>query len=116
MEAWKKLPQANANRPRLSKMLSTAKVSITLGDDVKVVDFCVINASQKQWVEENLLRQLESQLVQFAGSGKIRLSVSVLPEEKVEAKPYMPEEKAIELMKTNPEVKNFVQDFDLDTK
>ncbi|MGN0195367.1 MAG: DNA polymerase III subunit gamma/tau [Candidatus Cryptobacteroides sp.] len=116
MEAWKKLPQANANRPRLSKMLSTAKVSITLRDDVKVVDFCVINASQKQWVEENLLRQLESQLVQFAGSGKIRLSVSVLPEEKVEAKPYMPEEKAIELMKTNPEVKNFVQDFDLDTK
>ena len=116
LEAWKKLPQANANRPRLSKMLSTAKVSITLGDDVKVVDFCVINASQKQWVEENLLRQLESQLVQFAGSGKIRLSVSVLPEEKVEAKPYMPEEKAIELMKTNPEVKNFVQDFDLDTK
>lgn len=116
MEAWRKLPAENAERPRLAKMLSTAKVTITKGEDAKIVDFRVINLAQQQWVEQNLLHQLEARLVQLSGSRKLKLTVSVQPDEQVEAKPYMPEEKAIELMRTNPEVKNLVRDFDLDTK
>lgn len=116
MEAWKKLPAENSNRPRLAKMLSTAKVTITEDGDVRVVDFCVVNLAQQQWVQQNLLHSLELQLVRLTGSGKLRLTVSVLPDEKMEAKPYMPEEKALELMKSNPEVRNLVMDLDLDTK
>lgn len=116
MEAWKKLPEENSNRPRLAKMLSTAKVTITEEADAKLVDFCVVNLAQQQWVQQNLLHSLELQLVRLTGSGKLKLTVSVLPDEKVEAKPYMPEEKALELMKSNPEVKNLVVDLDLDTK
>lgn len=116
MEAWKKLPAENSERPRLARMLSTAKVTIAKGEDAKIVDFRVINLAQQQWVEQNLLHQLEARLVQLSGSRRLKLVVSVQPDEQVEAKPYMPEEKAIELMRTNPEVKNLVRDFDLDTK
>ena len=81
-----------------------------------MVTFFVVNTAQQKWIEEKLLRELEGRLVKALSSGKLRLSVAVLADEQVENKPYMPKDQAVELMRSNPEVKNLVQDFDLDTK
>jgi len=116
LEGWKKVPQKYESRPRLFATLSSPKVSVTEVDGKKVLTFNVMNEMQKKWLEEGLLRELESDLRGFVGSSKVRLLVAVISDEKVEEKPYMPEEQAMELIKTNPEVKNLVQDFGLDTK
>ena len=42
--------------------------------------------------------------------------VSVTPMEEIEKVPYMPEEKAKDLMEKNPDVRAFVADLGLDTK
>ena len=105
-----------ADRPRLAGTLTSSKVKITREDDIKVVTFFVVNTAQQKWIEEKLLRELEGRLVKALSSGKLRLSVAVLADEQVENKPYMPKDQAVELMRSNPEVKNLVQDFDLDTK
>ena len=105
-----------ADRPRLAGTLTSSKVEITREDDIKVVTFFVVNTAQQKWIEEKLLRELEGRLVKALSSGKLRLSVAVLADEQVENKPYMPKDQAVELMRSNPEVKNLVQDFDLDTK
>ena len=47
---------------------------------------------------------------------KVNVLVSVTPIEETEKVPYMPEEKAKDLMEKNPEVRAFVADLGLDTK
>ena len=116
LAAWKELPAVYADRPRLAGTLTSSKVKVTREDDIKVVTFFVVNTAQQKWIEEKLLRELEGRLVKALSSGKLRLSVAVLADEQVENKPYMPKDQAVELMRSNPEVKNLVQDFDLDTK
>ena len=86
-------------------------------DGVKSVTFTVLNASQKQWIEEKLLRELESTFRQLLSCPKVNLHVDVVPDtETTERVPYMPEEKAKDLMDKNPEVRAFVSDLGLDTK
>lgn len=116
MKAWKALPEIYKSRPRLSQTLSSSKVEIEDRGDHKLLTFFVTNASQKKWVEETLLRNIESNICKIAGSGKIRLAVDVIPQEEVPNKPYMPSEQAVDLIANNPEVRNLVKDFDLDTK
>ena len=116
LAAWKELPAAYGDRPRLANSLTSSKVEITEGDGIKVVTFFVFNASQKQWIEEKLLRELEGKLVRSTGSGKLRLAVEVLADEQVGKKTYMPKEQALELMAAHPEVEKLVRDLDLDTK
>jgi chromosomal replication initiation ATPase DnaA len=81
-----------------------------------VVDFEVLNESQKKWVEERILRDLERAYNDKLGTKCIRLEVSVRPAEQTEQKIYMPEEKAQDLMGRNPEVREFIKDLGLDTK
>ena len=74
------------------------------------------NEAQKQWVEEKMLRELENKLRELVTCTKVNVLVSVTPMEEIEKVPYMPEEKAKDLMEKNPEVRAFVADMGLDTK
>ena len=116
LEGWKKLPGQYAARPRLYTTLATTKVVVKPMDGYKLVEFFVLNLAQKNWVEQELLRELESKLQNELKSSKVRLSVEVIPEENVEKKIYLPEDKAKIMMSGNAEVENLVKDFDLDVK
>jgi len=113
---WKELARQYEDRPRLASMLSSGKINILEEAGVKIIDFIVLNEAQKQWVEEKLLRELESKIRTLTRCNQLRIEVSVVPAEEVEKKPYMPEEKAKDLIEKNPEVRAFVADLGLDTK
>lgn len=116
-EAWNKIPdEYKADKPRLYAALSSRKFDVKEEDGKKVLTFNVMNEGQRKWVEEGVLKELETKLRRNTGSSKVILRVGVIPDEQVEEKPYMPDEQAIELINSNPEVKNLVKDFGLDTK
>ena len=98
-------------------MIANGKIDIHEEEGVKTVHFYVLNESQKQWVEEKLLRELENKIRQLLSCPRINIVVKVTPvEESGEKVPYMPEEKAKDLMEKNPDVRAFVADLGLDTK
>ena len=114
---WKELAKQYENRPRLASMLASGTIDVREENGVKLIDFLVLNDAQKQWVEEKLLRDLESRVRDLLSCPKINILVSVKPmDESVEKVPYMPEEKAKDLMEKNPDVRAFVADLGLDTK
>ena len=115
--AWKSLSSLYGSRPRLSSTLSNGKIDIREESGVKLVDFYVLNEAQKQWIEEKLLRDLENKLRDILQFPKVNILVQVTPDTAAAEKvPYMPEEKAKDLMDKNPEVRAFVADLGLDTK
>ncbi len=114
--AWKDLAELYKSRERLYQTLCSSKVDIIGKGDHKLLTFNVINLSQKKWIEERLLHDIEKNLCRLAGSGKVRISVEVLPEDDAPKKAYMPSEQAVDLMNQNPEVRDLVKDFGLDTK
>ncbi len=113
---WRKMPEEYKDRPRLAGTLATSKVDISERDGYKQVDFFVLNLAQKKWVEDILLRELEGKLQAALRSSRVRLGVEVIPEEKVEKKIYMPQDKAKVMISSNEEIGNLVRDFDLDVK
>ena len=112
--SWQKLSEKYSSRPRLANTIANSGLEIKEENGAKIITFKVQNESQQKWIQEKLLRDLESKLCDIAGSRKLKLIVSVVPDTEVKAKPYMPEDKAKELMKKNDDVKNLVKDFDLD--
>lgn len=115
-DAWKKLPPEYKSRPRLYSTLESTGVVVSDKSSYKLLEFFVQNVAQKNWVEQELLRELEGKLQRLTESTGVRLGVQVLPEEKVEKKVYMPEDKAKAMMAANKEIENLVKDFDLDVK
>ena len=113
---WKELAKQYSAKPRLASMLSSGNINLSEENGVKQVEFFVTNDSQKQWVEEKMLRELETKLRELVSCTKVNVLVSVTPMEETEKVPYMPEEKAKDLMEKNPEVRAFVADMGLDTK
>ena len=114
---WKELIKKFEARPRLANALAKAALRMTEENGVKSVFFSVSNAAQKQWIEEKLLRDLEMSVREILSCRKVNLHVDDIPEEEPgEKKPYMPEEKARDLMDKHPEVRAFVADLGLDTK
>ena len=64
-----------------------------------------------------ILRDMESAFREILNCRKVNLHVDDIPEEEPGGKkPYMPEEKAKDLMDKHPEVRAFVADLGLDTK
>ena len=115
--AWKSLSEKFASRPRLATALENAKLRMQEENGVKSVYFTVFNAAQKQWIEDKLLRDLENSFRDLLSCRKVNLHVDDIPEEEpTEKKPYMPEEKAKDLMDKHPEMRAFVADLGLDTK
>ncbi|MBR0286302.1 MAG: DNA polymerase III subunit gamma/tau [Bacteroidales bacterium] len=113
---WKELAGQYSAKPRLASMLQSANINLSEENGVKQVEFFVTNDAQKQWVEEKMLRELENKLRELVTCTKVNVLVSVTPIEETEKVPYMPEEKAKDLMEKNPEVRAFVADLGLDTK
>ena len=114
---WKELAKQYDSRPRLASMIANGKMDVREEGGVKIVDFFVLNEAQKQWVEEKLLRELESKIREMLACPRVNILVEVTPmEESAEKVPYMPEEKAKDLMEKNPDVRAFVADLGLDTK
>lgn len=113
---WQKLPEQYRSRPRLYSTLATTKLNVKEMDGYKLLEFYVMNLAQKNWVEQELLRELEGKLQKSLGTKRVRLAVEVIPEEKVEKKIYMPEDKAKAMMAGNEEIRNLVKDLDLDVK
>ena len=113
---WQKLPEQYRSRPRLYSTLATPKLNVKEMDGYKLLEFYVMNLAQKTWVEQELLRELEDKLQKSLGTKRVRLAVEVIPEEKVEKKIYMPEDKAKAMMAGNEEIRNLVKDLDLDVK
>ena len=116
-EKWPLLAEKYSDKPRLSSMLMSSSLTIEAEGELKTVIFRVVNQSQKEWVESKLLHELESNFRVLLGSTKLNLRVAVVPDDpSTPREAYMPSERAKELMETNTEVKNLVQDFGLDIK
>ena len=114
---WKELAGQYTSKPRLASMLSSGQINLSEDAGVKVVEFVVMNEAQKQWVEEKMQRELENKLRDLLSCRKVNIVVAVTPEpENAEKVPYMPEEKAKDLMEKNPAVREFVAEMGLDTK
>ena len=115
---WPELAKSYESKPRLASTLSSSTLAISEGEDgTKVVTFCVVNEAQKEWVESKLLHELEGNFRRITGSSKVCLRVSVAADDSPQtAKVYMPSDQAKALMAQNEEVKNLVQDLELDIK
>jgi len=113
---WKEMAGQYSAKPRLASMLQSGKVDVKEENGIKVVEFFVTNDSQKQWIEEKMLRELEGKLRDLVTCHKVNVTVSVTPIEEGEKVPYMPEEKAKDLMEKEPAVREFVAAMGLDTK
>ena len=114
---WKDLVPRYESQPRLASALAKAQLRITEENGVKSVFFTVSNAAQKKWIEDKILRDMENAFREILNCRKVNLHVDDIPEEEPgEKKPYMPEEKAKDLMDKHPEVRAFVADLGLDTK
>lgn len=114
LSSWKELA-AMQSQPRLASALSNAELEISEDNGIKHVSFQVSNEAQKKWIEEKILRSLESQFQQMTSCSKIQLHPTVI---EVEEKTiiYTQEEKARDLMAKNPEVAKFIAEFNLDIK
>ena len=114
---WKELANRYGNQPRLANAMGKAELRMSEEDGVKSVWFSVSNAAQKKWIEDKILRDMENAFRELLSCRKVNLHVDDIPEEEpAEKKPYMPEEKAKDLMDKHPEVRAFVADLGLDTK
>ena len=114
---WKDLVPRYESQPRLASALAKAELRITEENGVKSVFFTVSNAAQKKWIEDKILRDMENAFREILNCRKVNLHVDDIPEEEPGGKkPYMPEEKAKDLMDKHPEVRAFVADLGLDTK
>ena len=113
---WKELVAMYGSQPRLANALANASLSFGEETGRKVVFFTVTNEAQKKWIEERVLRDLESRFAKIVDCGKIRLEPTVVPEEEQGKRIYMPSEKAEDLMSKNEEVRNLVVDLALDIK
>ena len=114
-EKWPELvKECAAGKPRLENALGNTVLSMEESDGIKNVSFEVTNEAQKKWIENGLLRNMETSFARILGNGRVHLHITVKPSEEIENKPYMPAEKAQELMNSNPEVLHLVKDLGLD--
>ena len=114
-EKWKEIA-AGTSQPRLANALANAKLEFKEADGIKFMEFSVTNESQKRWIEEKILHDLEGKFRNLLGSQKVRISPYVIPEEEQEKVIYMPTEKAEDLISKNPEVRDLVTDLGLDIR
>ena len=113
---WPELAKKYESKPRLASLLTTTTLVVTGDEKERIVTFRVVNQAQKDWVESNLLHELEGDFRAIVGSSKVYLRVDMIPDDAPQPKIYMPSDKAKELMADNDEVKNLVKDLGLDIK
>ena len=117
LEAWKKMPPFYEDRPRVANAISSSGTIFSQEDGYLILQFFVSNVAQTQWIEEKILHDLEGRLRKAVPSSRIRVRVDVEPDtDGGKRVPYLPEEKAKDLMSRNNEVKLLVTDLELDIK
>ncbi len=114
--AFGTLAEQYSGQTRLYNMLRTPVLRFAEADGFKVVTLVVINDAQRKWIEERLLRDMESSLRRILSTTLIKVLVDVTPDSEVEKKPYMPGEQALDLISKNEEVRKLVEIMKLDTK
>ena len=114
--AFGKLAEDYVAKPRVYSMLKKPTLRFAEEDGVKIVTLVVINEAQKKYVEEQLLRPVENALRRLLSTLQVRLLIDVTPDEKVEKKPYLPGEQAMDLMSRNDEVRELIKQMSLETK
>ena len=112
--AWAGLSESYSDKPRLANALNNAGLEISREDGRLTVVFSVTNEAQKKWIEERMLRELESRFGSMLHCSRLRLEAAVSPEGEQPEVKYLPSEKAEDLMRQNDEVKNLVKDLSLD--
>ena len=112
--AWARLSESYSDKPRLANALNNAGLEISREEGRLTVVFSVTNEAQKKWIEERMLRELESRFGSMLHCSRLRLEAAVSPEGEQPEVKYLPSEKAEDLMRQNDEVKNLVKDLSLD--
>ena len=112
--AWAGLSESYSDKPRLANALNNAGLEVSREEGRLTVVFSVTNEAQKKWIEERMLRELESRFGSMLHCSRLRLEAAVSPEGEQPEVKYLPSEKAEDLMRQNDEVKNLVKDLSLD--
>ena len=112
--AWARLSESYSDKPRLANALNNAGLEISREEGRLTVVFSVTNEAQKKWIEERMLRELESRFGSMLHCSRLRLEAAVSPEGEQPEVKYLPSEKAEDLMRQNDEVNSLVKDLSLD--
>ena len=114
-DAWKKVTDGVSN-PRVRSGLT--KFSPVYDKDSNTVTQFVLNSAQKEWIEKNLIVQLQSSLQKELGNKDIALIVDIKDEgQDGEArKPYTTREIAEAMRSKNPELGQMEAALDLEIK
>ena len=113
---WQELAGQYSDKPRLASTLSNATLEMAEEEGRKVATALVMNVSQKQWIEERLLHELEGRFQKLCGSPRVALRIGVVPDTEKKEVLYTNAEKAQYLMSQNGDVKNLITDLGLDIK
>ncbi len=113
LEVWTKMAQAETSLPRLSTTISQTEPVLKGGS---AIQFKVKNELQKNWIELHCKARLVEFLRVNLNNKEVTLDIEVTPDEEVEEKLYMPQQKAEFLKANHPEVKNMMDDLNLELK
>ena len=112
-EGWKKF-LATVKTPNLRANL--AKNTPVYSEEENTVTQFVASELQKNWIVEQRLPALQSDLRKALGNGTVRLKIEVMPqqEQNSSSQPYMPTEVAKAMMNDSEKVAEFGREFELE--
>lgn len=109
--------QREKNRTSLAAALQKAQLIFHLNPEDPWVTFFVDNASQQDWIKKKNLPEMEEFLRGHLQNNLVRILVELTPDQdQGEKKPYMPSEKAKQLLTDHPQLRQLKTDLDLDIK
>lgn len=109
--------QQEKNRHSLAAALQKTQLIFDLVSDTPSVTFFVDNASQQEWIRKKNLPEMEDFIRRRLKNTLVQILVEVTPDEaKAAAKPYMPSEKAKQMLSDHEELRQLKTDLDLDIK
>lgn len=112
---WNRLCEASKASERLFNALSNAKLSTERRDGAIFLTYAVTNESLKMWLTDKNAR-IEGKYRELVGSSKVRLVLDVQPEDPSTKVVVSSEEKAREMMASNPKMKEMISDLGLEIK
>jgi len=113
ISVWQKMAETENSLPNLANSIRQAKPELS-GENT--IQFFVANEVQKEWIERRCLLRLTDFLKINLNNKHIKLNVLVIPEEKIEKKLYMPDEKAKFLLESSEELRELQKDLKLEIK
>jgi len=113
---WSELANLYEGRPRLKSAIMAGEIEIAEQDGKMVILFKVANQAQRDWLQLKMHADLEKNLFSLLNSDKLKLEIGLLPQEEVDAKPYMPGEQAKEMIKANPALGELITSLDATIK